>query len=420
MGIDYMSGQWGANGFETEIDIPKDGSAHTWRLDYDPDATPPTQWPDPKLKKYLTTSRQTLDEIWQKAVKDEPGVTKEQIQQRLAAALAEGLVALVRRSWGTWWFIDEGVADVRGAITLEVDGRAYKSFIDKEHRGQHTQFDRFGIFNFQLYSRSFYLAVSDLIVNGQPIDLSRDPGWQGYFNRVQFVEQDFQRQDFGYSQTNWAGGGIGEIGGTFYRVEPNDPGCGYYADDVGKLTLDDPLHFDGNICFTRGGTDAAMFFGFFNDYDKKIELATDAKAGFLIDGLLGLEIAGPTRVGYYLNAVCVPDKANKRVVEGPVFLPTGVPTHFSFDYDPNAAGGDGAVTVKLGDQSFVMELRSAVRAKGATFDHFGLASVRAGGKYVTVYLDDLTYTARRGPDWKPPAFEQKTTIVPYPKGGRAY
>jgi hypothetical protein len=37
------------------------------------------------------------------------------------------------------------------------------------------------------------------------VDLSRDPGWEGRGNRTRFVERDFQRQDFGYSATNWAG-----------------------------------------------------------------------------------------------------------------------------------------------------------------------------------------------------------------------
>ena len=47
-------------------------------------------------------------------------------------------------------------------------------------------------------------------------------------------------------------------------------------------------------------------------------------------------------------------------------------------------------------------------------------NVRSGGKYVTVYLDDLEYTARRPAGYKPPRFEQQTVTVPYPPRGRKY
>ena len=62
----------------------------------------------------------------------------------------------------------------------------------------------------------------------------------------------------------------------------------------------------------------------------------------------------------------------------------------------------------------------AQRAAKATFDHFGLLTVRTGGKYVTVYLDDLTYTSRRSKDAPRTHHEQKLTVVPYPANGRKY
>ena len=62
--------------------------------------------------------------------------------------------------------------------------------------------------------------------------------------------------DFGYSESNWAGKQIGEIGGLFWRVRPAGP-YGYYCDDVGALTLDDPISFSGSVNFTTGQTDAA-------------------------------------------------------------------------------------------------------------------------------------------------------------------
>jgi len=111
--------------------------------------------------------------------------------------------------------------------------------------------DRFGIFNMQIANPapvSFH--ISELAVNGRKIDLAKDAGWEGRANRVKFVEREFVRQNFGYSpDTALAGGQKGEIGGTFYNVEPVNPLHGYYADDIGRLTLDDPIRFAGKITF---------------------------------------------------------------------------------------------------------------------------------------------------------------------------
>ena len=93
---------------------------------------------------------------------------------------------------------------------------------------------------------------------------------------------------------------------------------------------------------------------------------------------------------------------------------------YSFDYDPQANNGVGRITAKLDDEEFMLDLTPDMRKAGATFDRFGLSSARVGGKWVTIYLDDLTYTARRPADFKPTKHEQKVTTVEYPPGGRRY
>jgi hypothetical protein len=47
-------------------------------------------------------------------------------------------------------------------------------------------------------------------------------------------------------------------------------------------------------------------------------------------------------------------------------------------------------------------------------------NIRRGGKYVTVYFDDMNYTARRPKDYQPAQHEQKVVHVPYPENGRKY
>jgi hypothetical protein len=320
-----------------------------------------------------------------------------------------------------WYAIDPDMQNGRGVLSLQVDGGTeYKTYLMPVHRDQPLALDRVGIFNMQLYHGVCEFDLSDVEINGAKIDLSKDPGWDSRGNHVEFHEADFQRQDFGYSQTNWAGEMLGEIGGTFSRVEPIDPLHGYYADDIGKLTLDDPISFSGNVCFTRGGTDAGMFFGFFNAAAQG-ELATpDNKLKEKPGGLLGINIEGPTRVGYFFTSVCAPKGGKGVRADGPVFLPTAERHKFSFDYDPKANNGSGCMTMTLDGKQYKKNLKPGNRSAGATFDHFGLLTVRSGGKYVTVYLDDLTYTARRSSDAPPTKHEQKITVVPYPENGRKY
>src|SRR5262249_44205168 len=180
-----------------------------------------------------------------------------------------------------------------------------------------------------------------------------------------------------------------------------------------------PISFSGSICFVNGGTDAGMFFGYFNKQEEQAKI-TDEAAGSPLNDTMGIVVDGPTRIGYYFNAICSPKRTVASRVHGPIFLPTGDRHTFSVNYDPKANGNVGRMNVTLDKETFHLDLTRAQRAAGATFDHFGLASVRRGGKYVTLYLDDLTYTARRPQGYTPPRHRQEVVAVPYPKGGRQY
>ncbi|MBK7493878.1 MAG: hypothetical protein IPI28_00190 [Candidatus Omnitrophica bacterium] len=73
----------------------------------------------------------------------------------------------------------------------------------------------------------------------------------GHNNRCSLVEPDFHSMNnFGWSQTNWAGDAPGEMGGLIWRLEPDDPGFAYYADDAGALTIEDPIEFSGRLCLS--------------------------------------------------------------------------------------------------------------------------------------------------------------------------
>lgn len=420
--LDYMTGQWNAGAAEMELSIPADGSEHTWRFDYDPEATR-APWTDTRLHGYLTTGRQTVEATLAKAQKVEPDLTPAALEERLQAALKKGLVSFLRRGGGPYWLLKQDKEVLKGAVTVRVDdGEIYRTYLEEATRDTPVAMDRFGIFNMQLAGGSVTFHISDLALNNRKIDLARDPGWEGHGNRAEFVELDFIRQNFGYSpDTALAGGAKGEVGGIIYNVEPVNPLHGYYADDVGQLTLDDPIRFSGKVTFIEGSTDAGMFFGFFRAEDEKRVLPPNDRVtgatGWPQPNVLGVVVDGPARVGWYFMPICTAaTRELSRDTTGHVFLPTRTHRTFEFDYDPAANKGVGRVTVTLdGEPPFTLDLTPEQRKAGATFDRFGLTSFRRGGKFTTIYFDDLTYTTRRPADAPPIHHEQKITTVPYPR-----
>lgn len=419
-GIDSMSALWNGHGYETDIVVPADGKVHSWSFTYDPNAVPPKEWPDPHLKSYLTHNRQTAEEIFEKAKNSEPNVTLQQIKSRLRDALAIGFIAYLPRQKGDFYTLLRDYENRKGLVTIQIDnGREYRDWLPLWLRNAPVSMDRFGIFNMQIYHRMIQFYVADLKVNGKSVNLTDNPGWEGCGNRVQFFEEDFQRQNFGYSETNWAGGQGGEIGGIFCRTEPDDPLHGYYADDIGKLTLEDPISFSGNVSFVDGGTDAGMFFGYFNSMDQLRDIPA-SQSGMPLKNMMGIVVEGPTRIGYRFTALCSPTPEMASLKNGPVFLPTAGQHQFTFTYDPKANKNRGRITVVLDEKKFELDLTTAQRAAGANLDRFGVASIRKGGKYVRLYFDDLAYTANWPESYKPHHRLQKVTIVPYPSEGRLY
>src|SRR5260221_6655242 len=61
----------------------------------------------------------------------------------------------------------------------------------------------------------------------------KDPGWEGHNNHIVPERLATVAQDFGYSQTDFAGKAPGELGGRITRA--SEPA--YYADKIGPLTL---------------------------------------------------------------------------------------------------------------------------------------------------------------------------------------
>ena len=362
------------------------------------------------------------EHLFERLRKEEPGLTKEALHARLLKVRDQGLVEYFHRHEMHRWWKRPDAGKGHGRVTLRFDDETpYVFWFDEEIRRSPAEFDRFGLFNIARFGTRVELYLGDLTVNGQRIDLTQDPHWEGRNNESRYTEPNFQAaHSYGWSQTNWAGEKPGEIGGLFWRTEPPDPLCSYYGDDVGELTLDDPIAFSGTICFVDGMTDAAAYFGYFNR-DNQVEAFDKAKSDAFspVANTMGVAIADSSAVGYYfLPQVSSRGREVARKSCG-VFTPDRRRHRFAFAYDPAGNGGVGRVTVTLDGHEEGFDLTPEQRRAGATFDRFGLANVRSGGHSVEFYLDDLTYTAR-GPRPKP--VPQTLLEVPYPheQAGRRY
>ena len=124
-----------------------------------------------------------------------------------------------------------------------------------------TKFDRFGLHNAMKAGGAVLIFFRDLKVNGRNIDLEHDPDWIGVGNRTTFEDRELTgAHNFGYSDTNLAGGQNGEVGGSFWRGGD----FAYYADRIGPLSLQQKLVARGKVKLVAAGPDSDMSFGWFN------------------------------------------------------------------------------------------------------------------------------------------------------------
>lgn len=424
--FDWMSADWRGRGQETAVLIAPDGARHTFQFDYDPDVRPDCTRLDPLLAKHLTSETgngrpielQGESFILQRAHSDEPELTAEGLHRRLVAAREEGLAEYFHRHGQHRWWKTPHPEKNHGRLRFQLDQEEpYIMWFDEEIRSSLAEFDRFGLFNICRYGTGQTVYFSNLTLNGQPIDFSQDPHWMGHNNRCSLVEPDFHSMNnFGWSQTNWAGDAPGEMGGLIWRLEPDDPGFAYYADDAGALTIEDPIEFSGRICFVDGMTDASMFFGYFN-HEEFMHLHEEGgkSAGFPHPSMMGITLNDATAIGYYFAPMlCSAD----RTVVGDSgrfrFLPDRKPCSFSFRYDPHANHGAGRVSYEIDGNTGSFDLTSEQRNAGACFDRFGLATVRQGGNSVEIYFDDLNYLVRRDTEAHRTFHPQVLIERPYP------
>jgi hypothetical protein len=287
-----------------------------------------------------------------------------------------------------------------GEMTATIDGQASVCHLDAGHKADGATFSRFGILNvMKSADGGSEIYVDDLNVNGEPETFDADPKWEGRGNSSTYRTNNVRpRFDFGYSATHFAGGAAaGELGGLIFRGDCRYPErMAYCADRVGPLTLDKPIHASGKVALRRGVSDSTTLFGFFNA--AAAMRANPAQNQALPEGVLGINIEGPSSEGFCFYPVArlggrdgmfSPHLRSVRI------LPDGAPHEWSLQYDPAGAAGRGRVAVTLDGRTIHLDLGEGDKARGATFDRFGIVTPWIDGNGQVVYFDDLTYSAKQ-------------------------
>ena len=257
----------------------------------------------------------------------------------------------------------------------------------------------------------------------------RDPGWEGHNNRVVPKKVQMVKQDFGYSATNHAGQGAGELGGTIQRS--TKPAI-YAAALSPAKTLDDKLSASGSFAITACHSSAGLFFGFFNSQQPGgsgrpmgslgLDFDFEGKGGRLAVRLI---TANNQSCGTFITPY-LPGKYRTTPLR-----PDGTRYHWTLDYDPGGAGGLGQFTFTLQSDThppmvidpslpaasqaeerarfptttkFTVDLTTGFRQSGATFDRFGMMNGMKAGGTATIFFDDLQYNGQtqdfaKDPGW---------------------
>lgn len=241
-------------------------------------------------------------------------------------------------------------------------------------------------------------AGADQAVRTESFD--RDPGWEGFRNRLAPDSAPLVVQDFGYSPTAFAGRAKGEVGGQVWRS--NTPA--YYAAVIGRKTLGDKLTASGTFAVIRSGGSSGAFFGWF-DADQPGTGRPLSSLGLYLDGeATGCRfgvfvVSGSNRtVGAWVTPF-IPGKFKPTPVRS-----DGTRYAWTLAYDPAANGGRGRVAVTIrgpGEKpeawegkEVAVDLPERLRLDGATFDRFGLMNLQRAGHGLTAYFADLTLDSK--------------------------
>lgn len=290
--------------------------------------------------------------------------------------------------------------DGGGLLRFTLGGNTATCPVVKEHRGDGTTLTHFGLLPVsKSWDSPGEVWIDDVTVQAERFDFTEDPNWDALNNRRTYVTTNIRpRFDFGWTPTHLAGGkAAGELGGLVFRGDCRYPRTmAAYGARLKTLSLDTPLLARGKVSMIRGVTDSTASIGFYNSaYSLRSNPAQDQ--GIPMD-YLGINIEGPSSEGFFFYPVYRVHGRLARAPElrsgkAPRIYPDRKVRDWSLQYDPAGAAGRGRITVALDGQACTLDLERGARAAGATLDRFGICTTWIDGNSVTVFFDDIEYTA---------------------------
>ncbi|MDZ4290185.1 MAG: hypothetical protein U0984_19620 [Prosthecobacter sp.] len=295
------------------------------------------------------------------------------------------------------WTLDYDPGANRGngrfKVMVKSEGKKRESFegetfvvdLPAELRKSGAVFDRFGLMNLLKAGGGVTLFFDDLRYDGTSEDFTIDPGWTGLGNRLTSAAEEVARaQDFGYRETNHAGGSVGEVGGSFWR---SDKGWSYYADRIATVSMAQRLEAGGKVKLVSAGADADMYLGWFSSADAHADQPPCTGRNFL-----GVHVGGQAGMGHWLAPLYRTAKGTEgKLDKGPVMRP-GKACEWSLVHDPAAHQGEGELRLTLDGETVVLPMKPGQLTEGARFDRFGLFTGQPDGQMVKIYFDDLRYS----------------------------
>lgn len=286
-----------------------------------------------------------------------------------------------------------------GAVTATFNDQKAAINLTPEHRADGAQFNRFGLLNVvKSADDAGRLWLGDLSVNGEPVDLTCDPGWEALRNRVTYESADVRpRFDFGFSPTHYANGlARGEMGGLVFRGDCRYPErMAYYGATLHMLTLAKPLRASGKLTLRRAVSDSTTLVGFFHA-QHSLQVNPSQKFAVPAD-FLGFSIEGPSSQGFYVYPTYrVHGEGQSRgpTQDMPRIYPDGASHEWTLEYLPGGPNTEATITLTLDHTSARIIMPAEDVAAGAQFNRFGLVTTWIDGNGQVVYLDDLSFTAR--------------------------
>lgn len=281
-----------------------------------------------------------------------------------------------------------------GRVVGTFDGREIVVDLDAAHKADGASLDRFGLLNVvKSADGGGELWLDDVTINGALESFDADPAWEGLRNRETYLSPEVRfRFDFGYSETNHAGGaGSGELGGLIYRGDDRSADTlAHYGAELAELSLDKPLKASGTVAFLRGHSDSGVLLGFYHSEDS-LRLGNN-KSG-IPENFLGATIEGPSREGFHFYPVYGTDHEGEGrgdYRDSARIYPDAQPRRWTIEYSPE---GNGTITVTLDGHAKTLELGGRHREIGASFNRFGIITTHVDGNAQEVYFDDLEFTA---------------------------